>query len=215
MKKISVLLLALTMAFGLTACGNQSVATNSSTGQDTANDTVEETTEKDISEAAGSKEKVLVVYFSGSGNTARVAGDIADAAGADLFEITPVQPYTDADLDYTNDDSRVVKEHNDESLRKVELTTTEVPDWDSYGTVFIGYPIWWQIAAWPVNTFVENNDFTGKIVIPFATSASSDMGESGTLLEELAGTGDWQDGQRFSSRVAADEVREWVKGLEL
>lgn len=226
MKKIAALLLTLTMTFGLAACGNNNTTANNSSGQNTANDTVAANTEADVSETVTEAEdkvtetntdggKVLVVYFSGSGNTARVAGDIADAAGADLFEITPAQPYTDADLDYTNDDSRVVKEHDDESLRNIELTTTEVPDWDSYETVFIGYPIWWQIAAWPVNTFVENNDFTGKTVIPFATSASSGMGESGKLLEELAGTGDWQEGQRFPSSAATEDVQTWVDGLGL
>lgn len=226
MKKIAALLLTLTMTFGLAACGNNNTTANNSSGQNTANDTVAANTESDVSETVTEAEdkvtetntdggKVLVVYFSGSGNTARVAGDIADAAGADLFEITPAQPYTDEDLDYTNDDSRVVKEHDDESLRNIELTTTEVPDWDSYETVFIGYPIWWQIAAWPVNTFVENNDFTGKTVIPFATSASSGMGESGKLLEELAGTGDWQEGQRFPSSAATEDVQTWVDGLGL
>lgn len=226
MKKIAALLLTLTMTFGLAACGNNNTTANNSSEQNTANDTVAANTEADVSETVTEAEdkvtetntdggKVLVVYFSGSGNTARVAGDIADAAGADLFEITPAQPYTDADLDYTNDDSRVVKEHDDESLRNIELTTTEVPDWDSYETVFIGYPIWWQIAAWPVNTFVENNDFTGKTVIPFATSASSGMGESGKLLEELAGTGDWQEGQRFPSSAATEDVQTWVDGLGL
>lgn len=226
MKKIAALLLTLTMTFGLAACGNNNTTANNSSGQNTANDTVAANTEADVSGTVTEAEdkvtetntdggKVLVVYFSGSGNTARVAGDIAYAAGADLFEITPAQPYTDEDLDYTNDDSRVVKEHDDESLRNIELTTTEVPDWDSYETVFIGYPIWWQIAAWPVNTFVENNDFTGKTVIPFATSVSSGMGESGKLLEELAGTGDWQEGQRFPSSAATEDVQTWVDGLGL
>nr|WP_297939786.1 flavodoxin [uncultured Lachnoclostridium sp.] len=202
MKKIAALLLALTMTFGLVACGNNNTTVNTSLEQDTA---------ESISETETGK--VLVVYFSGSGNTARVAEDIADAAGADLFEITPAQPYTDKDLDYTNNNSRVVKEHDDESFRNVELTTTEVPDWDSYDTVFLGYPIWWQIAAWPVNIFVENNDFTGKTVIPFATSASSGMGESATLLEELAGAGDWQEGQRFPSSAATEDVQTWVNLL--
>lgn len=152
MKRIAALLLTVTMTFGLAACGNNNTTANNSLGQNTANDTVVKNTEAGVSETVTESEenipetetntdtgKVLVVYFSGSGNTARVAGDIADAAGADLFEITPAQPYTDADLDYTNDDSRVVREHDDESLRNVELTTTEVPDWDSYDTVFIGY----------------------------------------------------------------------------
>ena len=95
------------------------------------------------------------------------------------------------------------------------LTTTEVENWDDYDTVFIGYPIWWGIAAWPVNNFVKDNDFTGKTVIPFATSASSGMGQSGTLLSEMAGTGDWQDGQRFRSNASANDVADWVGDLGL
>lgn len=95
----------------------------------------------------------------------------------------------------------------------VEIVTTEVENWDSYDTVFIGYPIWWGIAAWPVNTFVENNDFTGKTVIPFCTSSSSGIGDSGTLLADLAGTGDWQEGMRFRSGVDEADVQEWVNGM--
>ena len=156
-----------------------------------------------------------MVYYSASGNTERAAKDIAEAAGADLFEIEPVEPYTDADLNWTNSDSRVSREHDDESLRNVPLETTEVADWDSYDTVFIGYPIWWGIAAWPVDNFVKGNDFSGKTVIPFATSASSGMGESGTLLEEMAGTGDWKEGRRFSSGASEKMVRDWVAELNL
>ena len=159
--------------------------------------------------------KTLVVYYSASGNTKRVAEDIAEAAAGDLFEITPAEPYTSDDLNWTNSDSRVSREHDDESLRDVPLTTTEVENWDDYDTVFIGYPIWWGIAAWPVDTFVKNNDFTGKTVIPFATSSSSGMGQSGTLLSEMAGTGDWQDGQRFSSGASQSDVADWVSGLGL
>ena len=114
-----------------------------------------------------------------------------------------------------NSDSRVSREHDDESLRDVPLTTTEVENWDDYDTVFIGYPIWWGIAAWPVDTFVKNNDFTGKTVIPFATSSSSGMGQSGSLLADMAGTGEWQEGQRFSSGVSSDDVQSWVNGLGL
>ena len=156
-----------------------------------------------------------MVYYSASGNTERVAKDIAEAAGADLFEIVPTELYTSDDLNWTNPDSRVSREHDDESLRDVSLTTTEVSDWDSYDTVFIGYPIWWGIAAWPVDTFVKNNDFNGKTVIPFATSSSSGMGQSGSLLADMAGTGDWQEGQRFSSGVSSDDVQSWVNGLGL
>ena len=97
----------------------------------------------------------------------------------------------------------------------MELVSTTVNDWESYDTVFIGYPIWWGIAAWPVDNFINANDFTGKTVIPFCTSSSSGLGESGELLAELAGTGDWQEGQRFRSSVAEADVVEWVNGLNL
>ena len=225
MKKLTALFLSLALALSLAACGSSNNASTttqtpeSNTSAPTESSTTEpsETTAptESTTDTGAQTSKVLVVYYSGSGNTARVAEDIAEAAGADLFEITPVDPYTSDDLNYTNDNSRVVREHNDESLRDIELTTTDVPDWDSYDTVFIGYPIWWQIAAWPVNNFVKNNDFTGKTVIPFATSASSGMGESGTLLEEMAGTGDWQEGQRFPSSAAKEDVQTWVNGLGL
>ena len=158
---------------------------------------------------------MLVVYYSASGHTKTVAGYIAQATGGDIFEITPVQPYTDDDLNWSDSDSRVTREHEDESLRDVELTTTEVENWDSYATVFIGYPIWWGIAAWPVDGFVEANDFTGKTVIPFCTSSSSGLGQSGELLAELAGTGDWQDGERFRSSASQEDVNEWVDSLGL
>ncbi len=157
--------------------------------------------------------RVLVVYYSASGNTEKVAEYIAEATNGTLFKITPTVPYTSADLNWTVSDSRVNKEHEDESLRDVPLTTTTVENWDEYDTVFIGYPIWWGIAAWPVDNFVKDNDFTGKTVIPFATSSSSGMGQSGDLLEEMTGTGDWQEGHRFSSSASRSDVRSWVEGL--
>ena len=103
----------------------------------------------------------------------------------------------------------------DESLRDVELTSTTPENWDSYDTVLIGYPIWWGIAAWPVDHFVTDNDFSGKTVIPFCTSASSGIGDSGNLLEKMGGTGDWQEGQRFSSGASASDVNAWVESLGL
>ena len=159
--------------------------------------------------------KVLVAYFSGSGNTERVAQTLAEALNADVFEITPTQPYTSDDLDYTVSTSRVNREHENESLRDVALTQTTPANWEDYDTVLIGYPIWWAIAAWPVNTFVKGNDFTGKTVIPFATSTSSGMGQSGELLEQMAGTGTWQAGHRFASRAAATDIYEWAESLGL
>ena len=159
--------------------------------------------------------KVLVAYFSGSGNTERVAQTLAEALNADIFEITPAQPYTSDDLDYTVSTSRVNREHENESLRDVALVQTTPANWEDYDTVLIGYPIWWAIAAWPVNTFVKGNDFTGKTVIPFATSTSSGMGQSGELLEQMAGTGTWQAGHRFASRAAATDIYEWAESLGL
>ena len=144
-----------------------------------------------------------------------MAQAIAEQLGADTFEVTPVQPYTSADLNWTNNSSRVVQEHNDESLRNIPLTSTTVPDWDSYENVFIGYPIWWGIAAWPVNGFVSANDFSGKNVVPFCTSSSSSIGQSGKLLAELAGTGNWLDGYRFSSSTTASDIATLAESLNL
>ena len=118
-------------------------------------------------------------------------------------------------FNWTNDNSRVSIEHNDESKRDVPLTKTTPDNWADYDTVFIGYPIWWGIAAWPVNNFVEGNDFTGKTVIPFCTSSSSGLGQSGDLLADMAGTGNWQDGERFSSGASSSKVESWVNGLDL
>lgn len=154
--------------------------------------------------------KVLVVYYSAQGHTDNVAKQIAKNLNADIFVIEPKEEYTSEDLNYYDSNSRVSKEHNDESLRNVELKTTTVNNFDSYDTVLIGYPIWWGIAAWPVNTFVKANDFTGKTVIPFCTSASSSLGNSGKNLKELANTGNWLDGHRFSSSASENEIKEWT-----
>lgn len=225
MKKLTALLLSVVLVLSLAACGSANKPASSTTQPETSAPTEQPATEPSESSSTAPAEsepetqpetgKTLVVYYSASGNTERVAKDIAEAAGADLFEIVPTEVYTSDDLNWTNPDSRVSREHDDESLRDVPLTTTEVPDWDSYDTVFIGYPIWWGIAAWPVDTFVKNNDFTGKTVIPFATSSSSGMGQSGSLLADMAGTGEWQEGQRFSSGVSSDDVQSWVNGLGL
>lgn len=208
-KRMCGLLLTAAMLLGLAACGGNSTEPTSKA------DPVTETANVGNNGSGEKAGKTLVVYFSASGNTERVAKDIAAAANADLFEIVPSTPYSSDDLNYRDESSRVVKEYNDESLRDIPLTSTAVENWADYDTVFIGYPIWWQIAAWPVNNFVKDNDFTGKKVIPFATSASSGMGESGALLAELAGGGEWQEGKRFSSGASSDEVRAWLADLEV
>lgn len=218
MKKVISLFLALTFVFTLAACSNNQPQTNDSS-ESLSEPTTESTeTPADTSDPESSESengKTLVVYFSATGNTESAANYIAQETGGDLFELEPAEPYTDEDLNYSNEDSRVSKEHEDESLRDVELAADTVENWDEYDTVFIGYPIWWDIAAWPVNDFVKSNDFTGKTVIPFATSANDDIGESGKLLEEMAGTGNWLEGERFSSSVSKDAVTEWIEGLNL
>lgn len=232
MKKILALLAGLSMAISFTACGGSGGTSNSSTVPETTaqestpetqpTETAADTTSNTEIEAEASTEEtktsgsnVLAVYYSATGNTAEVASYIASATGGDLFELEPVEPYSSADLDWTDDDSRVSREYADASLRDVPLVADTVDNWAQYDTVLIGYPIWWGIAAWPVDSFVEANDFTDKIVIPFCTSASSRLGESGQLLADLAGTGDWQEGQRFPSGVSESEVQDWVNGLNL
>lgn len=236
MKKIFAILLCAVMVFSLAACSGQneqsgqgSGGSNSSSEESTPPESSSEPAEQpgEPSEPASSETpsdtpneepvegKTLVVYYSATNNTEAIAGYIAEATGGDLFELIPTEPYTSDDLDWTDRDSRVSKEHDDESLRNVELTTTTVENWDEYDTVFIGYPIWWGIAAWPTDTFVKANDFTGKTVIPFCTSSSSGLGQSGELLKEEATGGNWLEGQRFQSRASEDVVKEWVNGLGL
>lgn len=165
--------------------------------------------------ARANDRKILVAYYSSSGNTERIAKFIYEGLEADSFRIEPAQPYTQADLNYNDPDSRVSKEHNDPSLRDVPLTVTTPDDWDSYDIVFLGYPIWWGIAAWPVDSFVSGNDFADKAVVPFCTSASSGVGESAQLLRALSDAGEWMDGTRFSGAATQDEVFEWIRGLQI
>lgn len=184
-------------AFSLTACGKSETSH----------------AERGNSDSTHKFGKTLVVYYSATGNTKKVAQVIAQNTGADVMELTPSNPYSEADLDYRNKDSRVSREHDDPSLRDVELVKSKPDNWDSYQTVFIGYPIWWGIAAWPVDTFVKSNDFSGKTVIPFCTSYSSDLGDSVTDLQKMAGTGNWKEGMRFGEKAAESEISEWLSSF--
>lgn len=219
MKKGIAAILSLVMALSLAACGSTQATPTEVSAPKPVETTasVEDASTETETVAPETEEggKTLVVYYSASGNTERVAQTIADTTGGDLFELTPVQPYTGNDLDWTDGNSRVSVEHDNPEQRYVELTQTSVENWDEYDTVFIGYPIWWGIAAWPVNEFVANNDFTGKTVIPFATSSSSGLGESGELLSQMAGTGNWQEGARFRSGASAEDVSAWGRDLGL
>lgn len=192
MKKLLTMFLALCVcaggAFGLAACSQE------------------------MGEVPEEWGNVLVVYFSATGNTENVANYIAQATDGDLFELVPVDAYTSEDLNYNNESSRVVQEYENEELRDTELVSATPENWDEYDTVFLGYPIWWGIAAWPVNGFVTGNDFTGKTVVPFCTSASSDVGESDSLLADMAGEGNWLAGHRFRSRASESDVRDWLGG---
>ena len=158
--------------------------------------------------------KVLVVYYSAQNHTKAIAEKIAINLNADIFEIVPENVYTSDDLNWSNSNSRVSREHNDESLRDVKLKNTKVNNWENYDTILIGYPIWWGIAAWPVNTFVKDNDFTGKTVIPFCTSSSSSLGQSSKNLEAMANGGNWLEGRRFSSSVSDSVIKEWTDSLK-
>lgn len=218
MKKIFAGILTAMLMLGVTSCGSSDESADSAVqnnGQNTSSLEASSSSESLQSENTSTGGKTLVVVYSASGNTKAIADYIVSATGADLFEITPTEPYTSDDLDWTDPDSRVSREHDDESLRDVELTTTTVENWEDYDTVFIGYPIWWGIAAWPTDTFVKANDFSDKTVIPFCTSSTSGLGESGKLLADEAGTGNWLDGQRFQSRANESEVKEWVDSLGL
>ena len=212
MKKIIHILLSFILVCSLTACSNHNTTNTKNTAASKAsNVSNSDETQTDLP----SDSNALVVFYSATGSTKAIAETIAGILDADIFEITPEDPYTSEDLNWNNDNSRVSIEHNDESKRKVPLIKTTPDDWEKYDTIYTGYPIWWGIAAWPVNGFIEVNDFTDKTVIPFCTSVSSELGNSSELLENTAGTGNWLEGKRFSSNASAEEIREWLNELKL
>ena len=210
---VAVLIIAVVavMEYSILSNNESDNVNNNATNNGNNNSTTDENiTDDNIGSGTG---KTLVVYYSATGNTRGVAKKLAENLNADTFEIVPSDPYTDDDLDWNDDNSRVSKEHNDESLRDVELESTTVPNFDTYDTVLIGYPIWWGIAAWPVNSFVEANDFTGKTVIPFCTSSSSGIGNSADILEDLTKTGTWQEGIRFGTNPSDDDINDFIDSI--
>ncbi|HIR59292.1 MAG TPA: flavodoxin [Candidatus Onthousia excrementipullorum] len=207
----AVLIIAVVAVLGYSILSNNNESDNVNNNTTNNNSTTDENIIDDnIGSGTG---KTLVVYYSATGNTRGVAKKLAENLNADTFEIVPSNPYTDDDLDWNDDNSRVSKEHDDESLRDVELESTTVPNFDTYDTVLIGYPIWWGIAAWPVNSFVEANDFTGKTVIPFCTSSSSGIGNSADILEDLTKTGTWQEGIRFGTNPSDDDINDFIDSI--
>ena len=210
MKKILALLMTALLVFSLVACAKDNTESTTSSSESTADNATESAPESASNNDTSSEKKPLIVYFSATGSTKKVAEYIAEETGGQLYEVVPEEEYTSDDLNWNDKNSRVSREHDDETLRTVKLKETSVPDWESYDTVYVGYPIWWGIAAWPLSAFVAANDFSGKTVIPFCTSASSGLGDSAKLLEEAAKGGTWLSGKRFSSSAEKDEVASWL-----
>lgn len=216
-----ILAVALMAGCGVNKSESQKTETNAESMSETTaasgSDINETTVQSNSTEASGESGtgKILIAYFSGTGNTKAAAETIAAATNGELFELQPVEAYSEDDLDYNEPSSRVCREHDDANLQDVALNETIPADWGDVQYVLVGYPIWWGEAAWPVNNFIKNNDFTGKTVIPFCTSASSGLGDSGDLLEKMAGSGNWLEGKRFSSNVSDIEIQEWIDSLNL
>ena len=149
-----------------------------------------------------------MVYFSATGTTKGVAEKIAATENADIYEILAVEPYTDADLDWNDSDSRTTKEQNDKSVRP-EIGSEDI-DLSGYTKIYIGYPIWWGEEPRIMDTFVEKYDFGNITMIPFCTSGGSGIGRSGDNLAENAGSGDWKDGDRLESSISDADLKEWI-----
>ena len=161
----------------------------------------------EISEVRGT----LVIYFSATGTTKGIAEKIAEITDADLYEITAVVPYTDEDRDWKDSESRCSVEQNDPLVRP-EIGSDPV-SLEGYKAIYIGYPIWFAQEPRIMDTFVENNDFGNAVVIPFCTSGSSGIGESGKNLANNAGSGNWLEGKRFSGSASEDEIKEWIDSM--
>ena len=228
MKKFAAFSLTLMMVISLAACaGNSEPAETNS--PDVESSVVDETSasessaaesepgteasQPDETETEAEGTKVLVAYFSATGTTEGVAEHIANGLNADIYEIVPEEPYTDADLNYNDNNSRTTIEMNDPSARPA--ISGSVDNMDQYDIVFLGYPIWWGEAPRIVSTFMESYDFSGKTIVPFCTSGGSGVGSSATNLEQLTSGANWLEGRRLNGRDSQDTVKEWVNSLGL
>lgn len=229
-KKAFSVMLAVLLLCSLAACGNnggtssggeesESPANDAGTSQSvedggTAPDRSQTENNGDSSKDGNTEMvKVLVAYFSATNTTEGVAQTISDSLNADLYEITPEQPYTDADLDYHDDESRSTIEMNDPDARPA--ISGSVENMEEYDIVFVGYPIWWGEAPRILNTFVESYDFSGKTIVPFCTSGGSGMGSSAENLEDLTSGATWLSGTRLNGGASHDFIVEWINGLGL
>lgn len=230
MKKMIAVLLTFVMAVALVACaGNNQASETESSNQESSQ--AEETSAPESSESSSEAEsetvqtdvteddnetsgnKILVAFFSATNTTQGVAEQMAEGLGADLYEIVPEEPYTDADLNYNDDNSRSTIEMNDPSARPA--ISGSVENMEQYDIVFLGYPIWWGEAPRIVSTFMESYDFSGKTIVPFCTSGGSGIGSSADNLAELTEGAEWLSGQRLSGSSSYDEIMEWVDSLGL
>lgn len=206
MKKIMTLFLSLGVLMMFTACGS----TKAETASQSAQPGVAE--EKPVSEVtpqnADEKSKILVVYFSCTGNTKALAENAADVLQADLYEIVPEKKYTSQDLNYNDESTRATVEQKDNSVRPA--INGKVASFAQYDTIVIAYPIWWGQAPRIVDTFLESYDFSGKKIMPICTSASSDIGSSADALHALcAASANWVEGKRFSQSTSKQELEQW------
>ena len=228
MKRIVCLFWALTLLLTLAACGGSpgqgnagpapapgSGAASFAVSQALASSQPEPAapSEEEAPEPDGGGRRILIAYFSATHNTQNIANHLNELLDADLYEIVPETPYTAEDLDYNDPESRSSREMNDPDARPA--ISGGVEDMAQYEVVFLGYPIWWGEAPRIINTFLESYDLSGKTIAPFCTSASSPMGSSATRLQDLAGTAQWLEGQRFSGGTSASEVQSWVDSLSL
>ena len=153
--------------------------------------------------------KALVAYFSASGVTAKLAARLSDAIGADIFEIKPETPYSKADLNWMNKKSRSSVEMNDRNCRPG--ISSRVDDMAQYDVVFVGFPVWWYREPSIIDTFMEAYDFSGKTVVPFATSGTSGIGDSGKNMQELANGAKVLMGKRFKNSASSGELKSWAE----
>lgn len=179
---------------------------------DTAASNTDSANERTSAEDTSDQSDILVAYFSATGTTKGVAEKITAITSGDLYEIVPAEPYSAADLNWNDRNSRSTKEQNDKGTRP-EIGSENI-SFDGYTTIYLGFPIWWGEEPRILDTFVEKYSFEGITVIPFCTSSSSGIGRSGPNMEALAGGGTWLDGKRFGGNVSEADLRSWLEGLK-
>lgn len=238
MKKMVFSVIAAMCVLSFTACGSdnssssapsETTAQTEAAQQETLTEKTDEMTEAEQSDEEKTEPKkneeqpqnasvneskatdTVVVYFSATGTTKEVAERIANVTDADIFEITPAEPYDDADLDWHDDNSRTTIEMNDPDCRpEIANDTVQLED---YSTVYIGYPIWWGDAPRIMSTFVESHSFEGMTVIPFCTSGSSPICKSGEKLASQANGGNWLEGERLDASISESEIQDWISEM--